>query len=55
MKFVKIGEVSTKLLMVLVEDILDLAKFDGNTFKLNINKFNISEIVSEIDYIFRFQ
>ena len=55
LKFIKIGEVSTKLLLVLVEDILDLAKFDGNTFKLNISKFKIREIINEIDYIFRFQ
>ena len=55
LKFIKIGEVSTKLLLILVEDILDLAKFNGNTFKLNINKFKICDIISEIDYIFRFQ
>ena len=41
--------------MVLVDDILDLAKFDSNRFLLNISKFKINEIIEEISYIFKFQ
>ena len=54
-KFIKIGEVSSKLLLVLVEDILDSAKVSEGKFKTNIDTFNIGEIVKEIEYIFEFQ
>ena len=41
--------------MVLVDDILDLAKFDSNRFLLNISKFKLREVIEEINYIFKFQ
>jgi signal transduction histidine kinase len=40
-KFIKMGKISSKLLVNLVEDILDLEKFDSGTFSLNIRKFKL--------------
>ena len=54
-KFIKIGKVSSKLLLNLIEDILDLAKFNSKKLSLNIEEFKIYEIIEEIDYIFSFQ
>ena len=54
-KFIKIGEVSSKLLLILVEDILDSAKVSEGKFKTNIDEFNIVDVVKEIEYIFEFQ
>ena len=54
-KMITIGKISSKLLMNLVEDILDLAKFDANRFELNIGEFKMKEVVSEINSIFMFQ
>jgi signal transduction histidine kinase len=51
-KFIKMGRVSAKLLLGLIEDILDLAKFDAGTFKLNNKSFKVHQLVEEIDYIF---
>ena len=54
-KMITIGKISSKLLMNLVEDILDLAKFDANRFELNIGKFKLKEIVDEVNSMFMFQ
>ena len=54
-KFIKIGKVSSKLLLNLIEDILDLAKFNAKTLSLNIDEFRLKEIIQELDYIFKFQ
>ena len=54
-KFIKIGEVSSWLLMNLVDDILDMSKFEAKTFQLNIEKFNLYNLLKDIDYIFGFQ
>ena len=54
-KFIKIGEVSSWLLMNLVDDILDMSKFSANTFQLNINHFKLDDLLKDIDYIFGFQ
>ena len=54
-KFIKIGEVSSCLLMNLVEDILDMSKFNAKTFQLNINAFRLGDLLKDIDYIFGFQ
>jgi signal transduction histidine kinase len=48
----KMGRVSSTLLLGLIEDILDLAKFDAGTFSLTNAKFGVHELVQEIDYIF---
>ena len=54
-KMIKIGNISSKLLLNLVEDILDLAKFSAGKFELNISEFKVQEVIQEIDYIFAFQ
>ena len=54
-KFIKIGEVSSCLLMNLVDDILDMSKFNAKTFQLNINNFKLADLLKDIDYIFGFQ
>ena len=54
-KFIKIGRVSSCLLMNLVDDILDMSKFNAQTFQLNIDQFNLNDLLDEIDYIFGFQ
>ena len=51
----KIGEVSSCLLLNLVEDILDMAKFTSMTFQLNIEPFCLESVLMEIDFIFGFQ
>ena len=54
-KFLKISDVSSKLLLILIEDILDLAKFTSQTFSLNVSKFTLMELVNEIKYMYEFQ
>ena len=54
-KYIKIGEVSSSLLMNLVDDILDMSKFNAKTFQLSINKFKLLDLLKDIDYIFGFQ
>ena len=54
-RFFKICKISTSNLLCLVEDILDLAKFEAGTFSLHEKLFSISSLVGEIDYIFGFQ
>ena len=54
-KFVKIGEASWMLLVNLVDDILDMAKFSSNNFKVFLGSFKLSDIIKDIKYIFEFQ
>ena len=54
-KFFKICKISTTSLMSLVEDILDLAKIEAGTFKLNEEPFEIETLANDIKYIFEFQ
>mmetsp|Transcript_31519 Transcript_31519/g.27907 ORF Transcript_31519/g.27907 Transcript_31519/m.27907 type:complete len:360 (+) Transcript_31519:733-1812(+) len=54
-KFYRIGDVSVNILQNLVEDILDLAKIEAGTFKLNIENFHLKKLIDDIDYIFGFQ
>ena len=54
-KYLKVGEVSSKLLMVLVEDILDYIKFSSNTFSLNAEWFCLRDLLAEIEFIYAFQ
>lgn len=54
-KFFKVGEISSKLLMVLVEDVLDMVKFSINTFSLDLDTFSLKDILSEVSYIYDFQ
>ena len=54
-KFFRICKISTTSLMSLVEDILDLAKFEAGTFSLNEQPFSIRSLVQDIEYVFEFQ
>jgi signal transduction histidine kinase len=54
-RFLKIGNVSSKLLMHLVEDILDLGKFEAGTFSLNNSEFTVHEIIEDLSFIFEVQ
>ena len=54
-KFIKMGKISSKLLMNLVEDILDLEKLDAKTFSNNIDSFSLSKLIEDISYIFEMQ
>ena len=54
-KMITIGRISLKLLLNLIEDILDLAKFDANRFELNIGEFKLRDVVNEVNSIFKFQ
>ena len=54
-KMIKIAKISSKQLMNLVEDILDLARFDAGKFELNISSFKLNDVLKEIEYIFLFQ
>ena len=54
-RFIQIGEISSWLLLNLIEDILDMAKFKANMFKLTISEFKLSSLLTEIDFLFAFQ
>jgi signal transduction histidine kinase len=54
-KFLKIGNISSKLLMHLVEDILDLGKFEAGTFSLNNSEFTVLEIIEDMTFMFKNQ
>ncbi|CAI2386717.1 unnamed protein product [Moneuplotes crassus] len=54
-KFIKMGTISSRLLMNLVEDILDLEKFDSGVFMLNIASFKLGDLAKDICYIFEEQ
>ena len=54
-KLFRTWKVSTTSLMWLVEDILDLAKIEAGTFKLNEQLFNIKSLVQDIQFVFEFQ
>ena len=54
-KMLTISKISSKQLLNLVEDILDLARFDAGRFELNIGTFKLADVLHEIEYIFSFQ
>lgn len=54
-KYAKVGKISSKMLENLVEDILDLEKFDNGTFSLDRTHFKLSSLLDEIEYIFKWQ
>jgi signal transduction histidine kinase len=54
-KFIKMGANSSKLLLALIEDILDLAKMEAGTFTFNIYSFSIPELLHDIHEIFEYQ
>jgi PAS domain-containing protein len=54
-KFIKIGNISAKILLNLVEDILDFAKIEAGSFSLSIQNFVVQDLIDEITYIFESQ
>lgn len=54
-KYLKIGDVSTKFLMNLTEDILDFAKIEAGMFRLTEKPFLIQDLINEIEYTFVLQ
>ena len=54
-KFLKMGKVSSQLLMHLVEDMLDLGKFEAGTFSLSEQDFSLKNLVEDVEYIFSTQ
>ena len=54
-KFLKIGLVSSKILELLVEDIMDFAKIEAGTFSLNTSYFKIGELTTKVEDIFMHQ
>ena len=54
-KFLKMGLISSKVLELMVEDIMDFAKIEAGTFRLVPSKFRIEELISELSYIFTHQ
>ena len=54
-KFIKIGQISSKILLNLTEDILDLAKMQAGIFALAEGKFVLGELLDDIEFIFGLQ
>lgn len=54
-KYLKIGKISSAILLSLTEDFLDMAKMEAGTFSTNEQWFNLPDVLDEIDYIFRMQ
>ena len=54
-KFMKIWFISSKLLLSLTEDILDMAKMEAGMFSLCEEQFLVGSLVTEIKYIFEMQ
>ena len=54
-KFLRICDISSKLLLSLTEDILDMAKMEAGIFSLNEAVFMVGSLVTEIKYIFEVQ
>eukprot|EP00742_Colponemidia_sp_Colp-10_P011576 GILJ01012886.1.p1 GENE.GILJ01012886.1~~GILJ01012886.1.p1 ORF type:complete len:1054 (+),score=128.72 GILJ01012886.1:340-3501(+) len=54
-KFLKIAFTSGKLLLNLINDMLDMSKIEAGKFELTIQRFNIRFSIEEITEIFSFQ
>ena len=54
-RFIQIGQISSWLLLNLIEDILDMAKFKAKMFKLIMSEFKLSSLLTEVDFLFGFQ
>ncbi|CAI2386117.1 unnamed protein product [Moneuplotes crassus] len=54
-KYLKMGNISAKILENLVEDVLDFAKIEGGVFSLDIEAFLVQDLIDEISYIFQIQ
>jgi signal transduction histidine kinase len=54
-KYVKMGSTSAILLLSLIEDILNLSKFESGNFRIKNDYFNVGELIEEVDDMFSFQ
>ena len=54
-KFTKMGMVSSKILELMVEDIMDFAKIEAGTFSLNPSVFLIEDLIKDLNFIFMHQ
>ncbi|CAI2383824.1 unnamed protein product [Moneuplotes crassus] len=54
-KYLKMGNISAKILENLVEDILDFAKIESGVFSLDPEAFLVQDLIDEISYIFQIQ
>ncbi|CAI2386419.1 unnamed protein product [Moneuplotes crassus] len=54
-KYFNIGNISAKILENLVEDVLDFAKIEAGTFRLNPKAFTIHDLCKEVSYLFQNQ
>ena len=54
-KYVRMGSTSATLLLSLIEDILDLSKFETGNFSINNDWFNVNELIDEVNDMFSFQ
>lgn len=55
LKYIKIGEISSKTLMTLIDDILDFAKLESGTFSVNETTFCVKNLIDEMYDMFTFQ
>jgi len=54
-KFLKLGSFASLQLLALIEDILDLSKFESGIFVPNINDFIVKNLIEEVMAIFEHQ
>ena len=54
-KFIKIGQVSSKILLNLTEDILDFAKMEAGIFSLTETPFVVGEVLEAVQFVFEMQ
>jgi signal transduction histidine kinase len=54
-KYFKTCQISSKMMMKLTDDILDLSKINNGVFELNECQFEIRELIEEITYVFESQ
>ena len=55
LKFIEIIVNSSKHLLHVIEDALDMSRIENNKFELNEEDFNIRQVISEVQEIMSFQ
>ena len=51
-RYAKVGKNSSLMLSLLVEDILDLSKFETGTFELSMAEFRLKDLMDEVGSLF---
>lgn len=54
-KYFKTCQISSKMMLKLTDDILDLSKINNGVFELNEGQFELRELIEEITYVFESQ